>query len=127
MWWNETKEVELFLALFRDLNTVQVLDLTPGSGAAAMAALILRICYEGIAMNAGHANWLNRILDKAMFAVIADADDEESKKMQADVMTHCSALIDEARGLMYSDMGDPSDDAEESQEETNQEEKLQGA
>ena len=46
LFWLETKEVELFLALFSDLGAHHIFDLAAGSGAAAMAAAILRIHYE---------------------------------------------------------------------------------
>ena len=46
LFWLETKEVELFLALFSDLGAQNIFDLAAGSGAAAMAAAILRIHYE---------------------------------------------------------------------------------
>ncbi len=114
LFWNETKDIDMFLALFKDLNVHHVLDLTPGSGAAAMAALIMRIGYEGIAMNVGHANWLNRILDKAMFAIIADATDEETKKIQKDVMSHFSAQIEEARDFLLTDNAMSEEEEEES-------------
>ncbi len=96
----EVKEVEVYLALFEDFNVSHVFDLAAGSGAAAMAAAILGISYEGLAMNAEHANWLDRILDKAMFAIVADAHDEEAMKIKAEVNQYFNTNIDEARALM---------------------------
>ena len=96
----EMKEVEIYLAIFEDLSVTHVFDLAAGSGAAAMAAAILRIHYEGLAMNAEHANWLNRIMDKAMFAIVVDSTDEESLKIKADVSQYFNANIEEARALL---------------------------
>ena len=115
LFWMETKEVEMFLALFQDLGVHHIFDLTAGSGAAAMAAAILRIHYEGLAMNTEHANWLNRILDKSMFAIVADGTDEESLKIKADVNQFFNSNVEEARALLAGagDYGDQSDDDEE--------------
>ncbi len=106
----------MFVALFADLNVVSVFDLAAGSAAAAMAAAILRIQYEGLAMNANHANWLNRIMDKAMFAIIMDGSDEESEKIKADVSNIFSPQIEEAREFLTSDVG-AEDDHDESDDD----------
>ena len=38
-------------------------------------------------MNEDHCNWLDRLMDKAMFAIVADdVEDEESQKIKADVV-----------------------------------------
>ena len=63
-------DVEWFIALFKDLHVTHVFDVTPGSGAAACAAAILDISYEGVAMSAKHAFWLVNIMDKAIFAAV---------------------------------------------------------
>ncbi len=121
LFWGEVKEVEMYVALFADLNVDNILDLATGSGAAAMAAAILRIGYEGLAMNANHANWLNRIMDKAMFAIVMDGTDDETKKIKADVANIFSPQIEEAREFLISDAGfeeecDEEDDANDDKE-----------
>ena len=98
--------MDLFIAMFKDLNADHVFDVTPGSGAAATAALLTGITYEGVAMNKVHENWLNRILDKAIFAVIADKEDADSKDMRTDVKCFFNALVDEARFYISSGGGD---------------------
>ena len=50
--------------LLQDLNADMVVDCTPGSGAAARAALELNICYYGIAKNSHHANFLSNVVDR---------------------------------------------------------------
>ena len=94
-----------------------VFDLAAGSGAAAMAAAIFRIHYEGMAMNTEHANWLNRILDKAMFAIVVDGTDEDSLKLKDDVNQYFNSNIEEGRRLLASagdaggyDVGDEEED-----------------
>ena len=117
---HEVKEVEIYLAIFEDLSVTHVFDLAAGSGAAVMASAILRIQYEGLAMNADHANWLDRIMDKAMFAICVDSTDEESVKIKADVSQYFNANIEEARALLAGGSeeahDDENDDAENGQD-----------
>ena len=106
---NEIKDVGMYVALYTDLNVTHVLDLAAGSGAAAMAAAILHIQYEGIAMNTNHVNWLERIMDKAVFAILMDNNDEESQKIKGDVSNYFASLIQEAREFLSGDVPDESD------------------
>jgi hypothetical protein len=102
LFWGEIKEVDTYIALFQDLNAESVFDVTPGSGAAAMAAATLNIQYEGLAMNSNHANWLTRILDKTMYAIIMDSSDKDSKTIKADLSQYFSQHIQEARVYLTS-------------------------
>jgi hypothetical protein len=110
---NELWELEMYLALFQDMCASHVFDLAPGSGAAAMAAAILRIQYEGLAMSKGHCDWLEKILDKAMFAIIVDSKDAESVRIKGELTQYFNANIDEARGLMASGAIEEEDDEDE--------------
>ena len=111
LFWGEIKEVEVFVALFHDLQVSHVYDLCAGSGAAAMAAGICGIVYEGLAINSEHANWLNRLIDKAMFAIIADHyEDDETKQLRTDLAKYFGAAIEEARRLLTSDVAVDGDE-----------------
>ena len=112
LFWGEVKEVDTYIALLQDLSAESVFDLTPGSGAAAMAAAILGIQYEGLAMNSNHANWLTRILDKTMYAIVMDSSDEDSKTIKADLSQYFSQQIEEARVFLTS--GDHCDEEDSS-------------
>ena len=115
LFWGEVKEVDTYIALLQDLSAESVFDLTPGSGAAAMAAAILGIQYEGLAMNSNHANWLTRILDKTMYAIIMDSSDEDSKTIKADLSQYFSHRIEEARVFLTS--GDHCDEEDSSEDD----------
>ena len=117
LFWGEIKEVEVFIALFQDLQVSHVYDLCAGSGAAAMAAGCCGIVYEGLAINAEHASWLNRLMDKAMFAIIADRTDDESKQLRADLAMYFGAVIEEARRLLTSNGDAGSDEGDEDDED----------
>ena len=108
LFWNEIKDVEVFVALYQDLNVSHVFDMCSGSAAAAMAAGICDIGYDGLAINTEHATWLNRLMDKAMFAILADRTDDESTQLRSDLATYFGTSIEEARQLLSVD-GDAGD------------------
>ena len=114
LFWAEIKEVEMFVATFNDYNVTDVWDCGAGSATAAMAAAICGLRYEGLAMNEKHANFLNNVMDKAMFAIIANrtTEDEEAKKLQSEVLANFSQIIEEARAFLEAPDADPTDDEE---------------
>ena len=117
LYWGEVKDVAFYMALFKDLNVTHVFDITPGSGAAACAAAMLGISYEGVAMSSLHASWLENIMDKAIFAIIADVaagDGEEDQALQKEVKAHCSNLVDQGRTyLSRTALGEPETEDED--------------
>ena len=124
--WKETLDMEWYIAFFQDSHATHVFDVTPGSGAAACAAAVLDISYEGVAMSAKHAAWLDNIMDKAIFAVMRIRDiqradsgamiksDLEAKELQENVLEHFKDLIEEGRKYVeLVDNGDEIDHIEE--------------
>ena len=101
--------MEWYITFFQDSHATHVFDVTPGSGAAACAAAVLDISYEGVAMSKKHADWLENIMDKAIFAVykirddlLADSgamskSDIEETELQAEVFEHFKDQIEEGR------------------------------
>ena len=101
--------MEWYIAFFQDSHATHVFDVTPGSGAAACAAAVWDISYEGVAMSAKQAAWLDNIMDRAIFAVMRIRDisrahsgemtksDLEAKELQANVLEHFKDLIEEGR------------------------------
>ena len=90
----------------KDIHATRVFDLCAGSGATACAAAFLDIPYEGIAMNAKHAVWLNNIMDKAIFAIVhlrevevdnKNKESAEAATLRKDVMTYFKDLVEEGR------------------------------
>ena len=106
MFWPETLDVEWYVTFFKDINATRVYDLCAGTGAAACAAAFLGLPYEGIAMNAKHAGWLNNIMDKAIFAIVhlreVEGDNKSKEKKDAvllskEVSTYFKDLVEEGR------------------------------
>ena len=120
LFWRETLDVEWHIAFFRDTHATHVLDVSPGSGAAACAAAVLNISYEGIAMSAKHAAWLDNIMDKAAFAAIQhrviekDAKgkvvNSDAKLLQDNVVAFFKDLIEEGRKYVEREYQPAADD-----------------
>ena len=70
--WGEWKPVPLYPTLIRDLGVANVIDATPGSGAAALGALYAQVLYGGIAFNQRHLTWLEDLLQRAFVAMVLD-------------------------------------------------------
>ena len=141
LFWKETLDVELHIAFFKDTHVTHVLDVTPGSGAAMCAAAVLNINYEGIAMSAKHAAWLDNIMDKAIFAAIqvrssytdttVDAKgkavvDSDAKQLQENVLLYFKDLIEEGRKYVQRECCQPAadddsiDDADDEEDDESQ-------
>ena len=94
LFWAERKPTELWSSLFRDLNIRTVVDVTPGSGTAAIAALELGISYVGIARNSLHANFLNQVLDRhALYMVRTAGTPLFHQEMQELVREHFQDIV----------------------------------
>jgi hypothetical protein len=91
----------MFIALYKDLLVSHVFDLTPSCPAACGAA-VLGISYEGVGMSERRANWLNHIVDKIIFAILADKDDDNAKDIRKDIACYFSAMVDEGRFFLKS-------------------------
>ena len=108
---HETLDIDFYISLFKDHGTERVFDLTPGSGAAAMAAHILGdVHYEGVCMNEKHASWLNRLLDKGTFAVVFERDAQESKALRSDIRNFFINIVEEGRVLKRTFKDDTGSD-----------------
>lgn len=112
---HEIKEMQFYLELFGNHGGTHIFDVTSGSGAAAMAAAVLQIPYDGLVMNQKHKDWLDRIMDKAIFAIVADSKDEESENLQ--ILKYFKANVEEANKLIASAENEPECD-EDTDDET---------
>jgi len=71
MFWAEWKPIALYSAFFRDWCVNEVVDLTPGSGAAAVGALYSNnVKYLGVAWNEAHMKWLQKILQMTFVSLL---------------------------------------------------------
>ena len=106
------------------------------------AAAVLNISYEGIAMSAKHAAWLDNIMGKAVFAAIqlrssftdttGDAKggkavvDSDAKQLQENVLLYFKDLIEEGRKYVQRECCQPAadddsiDDADDEEDDESQ-------
>ena len=120
LFWSEFLGVEWYKAFFKDLNVSHVFDITAGSTAAACACAVNGITYEGIAMNEKHANFLNNIMDKAVFAVTEGSDAESDKAIRESLQKYFLPLIEEGRKYIVSEAMQNEEKEAEDGEEDNQ-------
>ena len=87
MFWHSTP-LKLWEEILFDYNIVAVLDLTPGDGVRALAALRRRIPYAGVAMNAAHRDHLLMHLDKTVLKQFQVEGDKLYQPAFAELLKH---------------------------------------
>jgi hypothetical protein len=98
--WLETKPVPWWSTFYEDFTIDEAFDCTAGSIGAAIGAHISNVQYDGICCNPLHKIWAEQLMEKAMFAVIADGGANADKDYQAKVMHFFGPTIDEGMRLM---------------------------
>ena len=71
LFWRESKTIGLWQAVLELFNIKSIVDLTPGSGSLAVAAMSRGLKYTGFVQEAKHLSWLQNILDTAALRYIA--------------------------------------------------------
>ena len=95
--WQEVKPVHLMSQLFHDFGIEHVIDLSPGSGVAAVPCAQNRILYDGFTLNPSHEAWLSAQLDRGILATITDESlDSHDKDFAASVKSHFASTVREA-------------------------------
>jgi hypothetical protein len=72
LFWGEWKPVAFFSAMMRDTRATRCVDLTPGSGAAAVAAISSGVQYMGLCHNQAHQLWLQNLLERIFLALVQE-------------------------------------------------------
>ena len=70
LFWTERKPIDLWIDLLFCLDAKMVVDLSPGSGVAARAAMHHNIEYIGSCSNETHARSMSNVLDREACALI---------------------------------------------------------
>ena len=95
LFWAERKSPAFWRQLFADLSVGCVIDLTPGSGSAARAAMDAGVQYLAFARNAAHDKWLQCVLDRAALPVIcASGSPLYHQDLAASVGEHFSDIVE---------------------------------
>ena len=64
--------MQLYPQLIRDLEVTSIFDLTPGTGAFAVAALYQEVRYSGICHNEHHHTWLSMHVERMFVGIAMD-------------------------------------------------------
>ena len=83
-----------------DCHGTEVVDMTPGSGAAAVGAIYQGITYLGICESEAHKDWLQSHLLLTFMALVVDRkvpDVHIDAKVRSDVTMYLSRAIDAVR------------------------------
>ena len=113
--------MQLFKVLFAQFDVTHILDITPGSGAAASAALAAGATYDGFCINGPHKQWLENLMDSAIFALAVEKDSAAAVGATQEhidqIRMFFSATVKDARRYLGSDSGPPAaeDDKEENE------------
>jgi hypothetical protein len=102
--WHETKSVEFFCQVLADLPHVKyIVDLCPGSGAAAFGALYNDMHYECICANTSHKDWLENVMDMCMHAVVTTTSKNrktDDHDFTAKVLHFCGPQVHEGMKIL---------------------------
>ena len=81
--------------LYEDLSASAVVDVTPGTGLAASAALEMSLPYVGVARNSFHAHWLGMMANRAVLTQIrAHGESLFSTALAQEDEMHFQVLLD---------------------------------
>lgn len=121
LFWSERKPIEFWSQLIDDLDAKCIVDLSPGSGSLARAAMAREgVQYYGIVRNTEHLSWLNNVLDRYVLQLIAEA---ESPLFEEDLATsigeHFQDVLDQLTEAaeLEDDGPDEEDEDQEAQVE----------
>ena len=114
LFWQERKPVPLWRRIFEDLSARSVVDLTPGGGLAARAAMEMGISYIGLARSAEQGQWLTAACDRAaLIAAVTPGTAMYNQDLQAGVEEHFGDIIEHLREADAAvDREGPDDDAD---------------
>ena len=115
--WHEMLPIELYVALYKHFDIKHVCDMSPGSGAAAIAALLGDVSYTGLCRNEEHMAWLNKILDTAYLTVLTDGAKQRDQKLRDRLLFFVAPVVDDAKRMLRAEAAldtaapDESDDS----------------
>ena len=120
LFWQDLHDVSFFLAFFKTLCVTHVFDLTAGHGSAAIAAVLLGLKSDGVAISDQHLNFLDNLLDSAIWPIIADST--EDKVFAGEVSRCFASLVEQGRRLLENDKEPPAEEQQDEQPEEEDEE-----
>lgn len=109
--WNEVKSARFWESLLVSHDITVVVDLSPGSGQLASAAMKLGLQYVGIVVNRDHLSWLTNSVDRCAARLIAE---NGSPLFQQELAEHLSEQFAEVLCETHeADLQEGGDEEEE--------------
>ena len=116
LFWNESKGTEFWNMWLDSFDIKAVLDLSPGSGQLALAALGKGVQYLGVLTDARHLSWLTNIVDRESLRLIGQSNSAVYQEaMSEHIKEHFADVLDELNAA-ESDHGGEEDDNDESED-----------
>ena len=115
LYWQERKPVQLWRQVFEDLQARTVVDLSPGGGLAARAAMELGISYLGLARTAEQCSWLANVCDRAAArAAVTSSTSLFNQDLKTSLEEHFGDILEHGRVADAAlDKQEPVDDEED--------------
>ena len=112
LFWQERKPVTLWKRIYEDLSVRSVVDLTPGGGLAARAAMELGISYLGLARSAEQGQWLTAARGRAaLTAAVTPGTAMFNQDLQSGTEEHFGDIVEHLREAEAAeDREGPDDD-----------------
>ena len=89
-----------FAALLTNFEVTELVDLTPGSGAACLAALYAAIPYTGFCHNDAHKEWLDSLMRRMFVAIVADEEFKVDQEVLKNVKQYLQRAAESARQML---------------------------
>jgi hypothetical protein len=102
--WREVMPIQLYVTFYNHFDIKSVCDLSPGPGAAAIAALQANIPYTGLCQNQEHAAWLNKIVDNAYFAILTDGAKDRDKEQSDRLLHFFGPIVEDAKRMLRAEV-----------------------
>jgi len=94
LFWQERKPVQLWRKIYEDLLARVVVDLTPGGGLAARAAMEMGLAYVGFTRSGEHNQWLTTVCERnALRAAVTSGTALYSQDLQGSIEEHFGDVL----------------------------------
>ena len=115
LFWQERKPVKLWRKTFEDFQAFVVVDLSPGGGLAARAAMEMGLTYWGLTRSAEQSQWLGNVCDRnALRAAVTAGTALFSQDLQGSIEEHFVDVLAHLRDAdAVEDKEGPEDDVDE--------------
>jgi hypothetical protein len=115
--WNEVKSVAFWTSLIESYDIKTIVDMTPGSGQLAHAAMKAGAQYLGLVKEANHLSWLSNAVDRSAIQLIAENGSPLYQQELAEhLREHFAEIVDELNKADVDEEGEEEEEAEDGED-----------